>query len=313
VPVLYVDREPPAGVREAVAARATLAGPDPAALAGAVGIVAGTTRWDGPRLEGAPAVRVLSRTGVGFDNIDLEAATARGVAVCIAADAPTVATAEHTITLLLALARRLPVIQARQRAGTTEPYGVAATLELAGRTLGLFGFGRIGRRVARVASALDMRVITHDPFVAAGDCAAAGVESVGFDELLDRADVLSLHAPATPETRQRFDASVFARARRGVLLVNCARGELVDHTALLAALDAGQVGGAALDVTEPEPLPLDHPLLARDDVIVTPHVAAMTDRGRMRLYTDAIDNALAVLRGEPAPIVNAAALLEARS
>jgi phosphoglycerate dehydrogenase-like enzyme len=304
LPILYVDREPPPGVVDAARSVASLVGPDPAALRDAVGIVAGPSRWDGPRLGGAPLARVLSRTGIGSDNVDIAAATARGIAVCVAPDAPTVSTAEHTVTMLLALARRLPTVQRRSGSDPASAFGAAGAIELCGRTLGLVGFGRIARRVARVANALDMTVLAHDPHVDAAEVVAAGAEPVSFLDLLVRADVLSLHAPASAATTGLLDERAFAAMREGAILVNCARGALVDHDALLAALASGRLAGAALDVTEPEPLPADHPLLARDDVIVTPHVASFTDRGRLRLFAHAIDNALAVLAGRPAPVLN---------
>ena len=146
-----------------------------------------------------------------------------------------------------------------------------------------------------------MEVIACDPYVPVVD--GAEVELVVLAELLRRADVISVHAPLTDDTRHLFDSAAFAATRRGVVFVNAARGGLVDQDALLAALDRGQVGAAALDVTDPEPLPADHPLLHRDDVLVTPHVASSTDAGKLRLYEHAIDNALAVLDGRPPPHV----------
>jgi len=333
VPLLYIDRELPAGVGELAAGRCTFCGPEPAALATATGVVAGASRWDGARLDGAPHVRVISRTGVGYDNVDVDAATERKIVVCTAPDAPTVSTAEHTIALILAAAKRLVPNQLRLRAATGDYVQVNDGLELDGRTLGLVGYGRIARRVHRAASALDMQVIAHDPYLEEPRGSAAGrsrseavrepggarrpwedgsgrrgdrtVELVDLDELFARADVISLHAPLTPETRHVIDATAFAAMRPGVVFVNAARGGLVDHDALLDALDSGPVGAASLDVTEPEPLPPDHPLLHRDDVIVTPHIASATDAGRLRLYQHAIDNAIAVLAGgQPSFVVN---------
>ena len=145
-----------------------------------------------------------------------------------------------------------------------------------------------------------MIVIAHDPYLEE-DQVESGAELVGFAELLRRADVISVHAPLTEATRHLFDAAAFAAMRPGVIFVNTPAAALVDQDALLAALDSGQVGAAALDVTEPEPLPIDHPLLLRDDVIVTPHIASATGAGRLRLYEHAIDNALAVLAGRDPP------------
>lgn len=298
--LLYVDRDVPPGVDALVDPGCRLCGPDVGAMATAQGIIASASRWDGPRFDQVPNVRVLSRSGIGYDSVDVEAATARGIVVCIAPDAPTVSTAEHSVALLLAAAKQLVPNQLRLRAGVGDYFAANGAIELAGRTLGLVGYGRIARRVGRVAGALDMDVVASDPFLTEAD-----VELVPFAELLRRADVISVHAPLTPETHHLFDAGAFAAMRHGVVFVNAARGGLVDQNALLAALDAGQVAAAALDVTDPEPLPPDHPLLHRDNVIVTPHVASATDAGKLRLYAHAIDNALTVLAGgRPPHVVN---------
>jgi len=299
---LYVDRALPPEAAELLAGRFTFCGPDLEALATADAIIAGATRWDGARFDLAPRVRVLSRSGIGYDSIDVAAATERGIVVCIAADAPTVSTAEHAVALILAAAKRLVPNQLRLRAGGGDYFTFTRSIELDGRTLGLVGYGRIARRVGRAAAALGMDVIACDPYVTASD---GDAELVRFDELLRRSDVISVHAPLTDETRHLFDTAAFAAVRPGVVFVNTARGGLVDQDALLAALDAGRVGAAAIDVTEPEPLPPDHPLLHRDDVIVTPHVASATDVGKLRLYQHAVDNALLVLEGgRPPHVVN---------
>jgi len=301
-PVLYVDRDAPPIVVEHFAGRCHLVGPDVDAMTAAVGIIAGGTRWDGARMDGAPNARVLSRSGVGFDNVDLAAATARGITVCVAPDAPTVSTAEHAVAMILAAAKQLVPNQQRLRAGTGDYFNANRAIELAGRTLGLVGYGRIARRVARAAAGLDMIVIAHDPYL---EQAQADVELVPFEELLARADVVSVHAPLTDDTRGIFDADAFAAMRPGAVFVNVARGGLVDQDALIAALDRGHLRGAALDVTEPEPLPVGHPLLERDDVLVTPHIASSSDVGRIRLYEHAIENALTFLAGgRPVQIVN---------
>ena len=296
--VLYLDRDLPADVlvllaERAAAGAARLVGPAPEDMARADGIVAGGSPWDGPRLDRCPRARVLSRSGIGYDSVDVAAATARGVAVCVAPEAPTVSTAEHAVALLLAAAKCLGENQARLRSGSGDYFGACRNVELAGSTLGLVGYGRIARRVGRVAAALDMAVVAFDPFLQEAD-----VELVAFDVLLARADVISLHAPLTESTRGLFDAAAFARVRPGVILVNAARGGLVDQDALArrAGLRSGR-GCGALDVTDPEPLPPDHPLLHRADVVVTPHIASATGAGRVRLYEHAIDNAVAVLSG----------------
>lgn len=289
-PVLFFDRLVPDGVAELVEGRAVIVGPNDADLAHADAVIAGSRRWDGASMDLAPRLRVISRTGVGYDTVDVEAATARGIAVCFAPDAPTVSTAEHTITLMLAVTKDLDGWTHCTEAAAGAPPGI----ELDGRTLGLFGCGRIGRRVAAIGRALGMHVIAHDPFTVA-DC--ADVVFVDADELWRRSDVVSLHAPATPSTYHVVDAAVFAAMPAGSFLVNCARGSLVDHDALLDALERGHLAGAGLDVTEPEPLPDDHPLRRQPRVVITPHIASQTAVGRLRLYAHAIDNALAVLDG----------------
>ena len=248
----------------------------------------------------APNLTVISRVGVGYDNVDVAAATVAGVTVCNTPMAPTVSTAEHTIALLLAITKHLPHQIAHARRGLRgEPIG--RSLELDGRVLGLIGLGRIASRVAIVARALGMSVVATDPGVATSP--VEGVALVEFRELLATSDVVSLHTPALPSTVRLIDAETLAAMKPGAYLVNCARGVLVDHDALLAAIDNGHLAGAGLDVTEPEPLPQGHPLLARPNVIVTPHVASASVAGRRRLYEHSIGNALAVLEGRPADIV----------
>ncbi|HEY0520173.1 MAG TPA: NAD(P)-dependent oxidoreductase, partial [Ilumatobacteraceae bacterium] len=172
-------------------------------------------------------------------------------------------------------------------------------LELDGTVLGLVGYGRIARRVAAAARAMGMSILAYDPFLTE----AEGCDLVSLERVFTESDVISLHAPAVADTRHMVNATTLAHTKRGVYLVNCARGGLVDQDALLAALESGQVAGAGLDVTDPEPLPVGHPLLQHPNVIVTPHVASATVEGRRRLYAHAIDNALNVLAGRPASTV----------
>lgn len=298
LPNLYFDGGLPDLYRPLVEGRANPVGPDDADLAAAHGVIAGAARaWNAAAFALAPNLKVISRTGVGYDNVDVAAARAVGVTVCYAPEAPMVSTAEHTIALLLAITKGLPAMQARAAAGLAGTGPQPGALELDGRVLGVVGLGRIARRVATAALGLGMRVVAADPFVAE---APAGVTMVPLDDLLAIADVVTLHAPATPDTRHLMTTATFAAMKPGAYLVNCARGALVDQHALLAALDTGRLAGAALDVTEPEPLPVGHPLLTHPRVIVTPHVASGTTAGRHRLYEHAIDNALACLAGRPA-------------
>jgi len=239
---------------------------------------------------------VVARSGIGYDNVDVAACAAQGVAACNTPDAPTVSTAEHALALMLAVAKRLKSSEARLAAGTAGGPGRLTgpgALELDGRTLGLVGCGRIGSLLGRYAEALGMNVLVCDPYI---DEAPTGA-LVGIDQLWAEADVVSLHAPATPETHHIINAASLAAMRPGVIIINCARGALVDQTALLSALDSGQVRGAGLDVTEPEPLPPDHPLLGRENVVVTPHVASTTTVGIVRLVGQALGQALIWLRG----------------
>jgi phosphoglycerate dehydrogenase-like enzyme len=303
LPVLFVDRPFPDQYRDLVDGRATVVGPAPELLAGADAVIAGIVqRWDAAACSGASRLRVVSRVGVGYDNCDVPSLASVGVATCNAPLAPAVSTAEHTVSLIMAITKQTVLQHGRSQSGLGGP-AVPTTLELDGRTLALLGLGRIARRVAVVGEALGMRVIAHDPLL--NSSPVSGVELVSLDELFAGADVLSLHAPGGPDTRHVVNQRTLNLMPAGSYLVNCARGSLVDQDALLAALDAKRLAGAALDVTEPEPLPVGHPLLGRDDVIVTPHVASSTAAGRRRLFEHAIDNALAFLAGHPQNVIPA--------
>ena len=249
--------------------------------------------WDSDACRRFPRLKVVARSGIGYDNVMVGELAEHGVAVCNAPDAPTVSTAEHALALMLGVTKYLVPNALRLRAGLGD-YAVANRgVELAGLTLGLVGCGRIGARVGRYCEVLGMTVLVSDPFVARADVGTL----VDLNELWARSDVVSLHAPATPETRHLVDRDSLALMKPGVVIVNCARGSLVDHDALLAALETGHVFGAGLDVTEPEPLPVEHPLLHRDDVIVTPHVASSTTVGKVRLVEHALDQVVTWLRG----------------
>jgi D-3-phosphoglycerate dehydrogenase len=225
-------------------------------------------------LEAAPQLRVVGRAGIGVDNIDLEAATRRGVLVMNTPGGNAVSVAEHTFALLLALARQVPAANQSVRGGEWRKNDFQG-YELKGKTLGLIGFGRIGQEVARRALAFEMTVLAHDPFVAAPLAHDLGVELTALDDLLARADFLSLHATLTRETEHLLDRERLARCKPGVRLINTSRGELVDEAALADALASGQVAGAALDVFAAEP-PRASPLLELPNVIATPHIAGST-------------------------------------
>ena len=259
-------------------------------------IIRSGVKADADLMAAAPQLKAIARAGVGVDNVDLAAATARGVTVMNTPGGNTISTAEHALALMLSVAKRLKDSEARLAAGTAGGPGRLTgpgALELDGRVLGLVGCGRIGSLLGRYAEALGMSVLVYDPYL---EDAPVG-ELVGLDQLWAEADVVSLHAPATPETRHIINSDSLAAMRPGVIIINCARGTLLDQEALLAALESGHVAGAGLDVTEPEPLPPDHPLLGRVDVVVTPHVASTTTVGIVRLIGQALDQALAWLRG----------------
>ena len=301
LPILFFDHPLPDAYRDLVEGRAVAVGPDDGDLGTAHAVLAGAKRaWNADAFALGPMLKVISRIGIGYDNVDVADATAAGVTVCNAPDAPSVSTAEHTLMLMFAVVKNLPAQQERARQGLAGAT-TGTALELDGTVLGLVGYGRIARRVGAAAVSLGMRVLAYDPYLSTAD----GCDLVGLDRVFAESDVISLHAPAVADTRHMINATSLSAMKHGVYLVNCARGGLVDQDALLAALQSGQVAGAGLDVTDPEPLPSGHPLLEHPNVIVTPHVASATVAGRRRLYSHAIDNALNVLAGRPATIVAA--------
>ena len=268
-------------------------------------ICPGNTKYDGARMDKAPHLKVIARLGVGYDNIDVPAATARNIVVVYAPDAPTISTAEHTWALIMAVTKKtVPANLAMHTTGWGSFWGhdESKGLELYHSTLGLIGVGRIGSRVAKVALAFGMRVLAYDPFVTPARAAEMGVElAPSLEAALRAADIVSLHLPSTAETRKLMNAERFAQMKHGALLVNAARGALVDEAALADALRSGQVGGAGLDVFDGEPIDLSHPLLKFDNVVTTPHVASRTAAGHHRIWETTVAQALQVLRGERPP------------
>lgn len=243
--------------------------------------------------------RSIGRFGMGVDNIDLAAAGARGITVNYVPDYGVREVSDHAMALLLALIRKIPLSNALVQAGRWEMPAVVPIHRIEGRVLGIVGFGLIGRALAPKAQAFGMRVVAHDPYVSADALRAAGVEGAEFDELLKVSDYVSIHAPLVPATRGLFNAAAFARMKRGALLVNTARGPLIDEAALLAALDQGQLAGAALDVVATEPLPKDSPLLGRDNLILTPHTAFYSIESLNDLQTKCARDVASVLEGKP--------------
>ena len=246
------------------------------ALQGADGlIVRSETKVTADLLDDATSLRVIGRAGVGVDNIDVQAATIRGVVVMNAPDGNTITTAEHTIALLISLARAIPQANSSLKAGRWERKKFIG-VELQGKTLGIVGLGRIGRVVASRARALGMQIVAYDPFIAAEHARDLEIELASLDEVYARADFLTVHTPLTAETRGLIDREVFRKMKHGARLINCARGGLVDEDALYEALTNGSIAGAALDVFSEEPPPADHRLLQLDQVVATPHLGAST-------------------------------------
>ncbi|MEA2393707.1 MAG: glyoxylate reductase [Solirubrobacteraceae bacterium] len=249
-----------------------------------------TDRVDEELLNAAPRLRAIANYAVGFDNIDVEAVAKRGIPVGVTPDVLTDATADLAWAIMLAVARRLPEARDAVLGGawrTWDPNGWLG-VDVHGATLAVVGAGRIGRAVARRATGFDMEVLT----LRRGDDLHAALE---------RADFVSLHVPLTPETRHLIDARALARMKPTAILVNTARGAIVDQDALAAALHEGRLGGAALDVTDPEPLPADHPLLRAPNLLVTPHIGSATETARAAMADRAVDNLLAALAGRPMP------------
>jgi D-3-phosphoglycerate dehydrogenase len=227
----------------------------------------------------APKLRVIGRAGVGVDNVDMTAATAAGVLVMNTPGGNAVSVAEHTMAFMLSLARALPAASASTKGGKWEKKKFLGN-ELRGKTLGIIGLGAIGREVVLRARVFEMRVIAHDPFVTSQTAANLRVELVDLNTLYEQADFISLHVGVTPETRGMLNASAFAQMKKGVRIVNCARGELINQDDLNAALSSGKVGGAALDVFDPEPPPADLPLLQQPNLLATPHIGGSTEEAQ---------------------------------
>jgi D-3-phosphoglycerate dehydrogenase len=233
-----------------------------------------STKVSSSILSAATRLRVIGRAGIGIDNVDLAGATARGIVVMNTPFGNSITTAEHAISMMCALARQIPAANASTKEGKWEKSRFLG-VELTGKTLGIIGCGNIGAIVTDRAIGLKMKVVAADPFLTPERAQALGVEKLELDALLERADFISLHTPLTEQTRNVLDARALARCRRGVRIVNCARGGLIDEDALLAALRSGQVAGAALDVLAEEPAHR-HPLFEMENVICTPHLGAST-------------------------------------
>jgi glyoxylate reductase len=268
--------------------------PEPAVLREAVAEAEGllcllTDRVDGALLDAAPRLRAIANYAVGTDNIDLVLTRARGIPVGVTPDVLTEATADLAFALLLAAARRLPEAASAARDGAWRTWEPAQWLgaEVYGAALGIVGYGRIGRALARRAEGFAMSV--------------RSTADTELDELLANSDFVSLHCPLTPQTRHLIDAAALRRMRRGAILVNTARGGVVDQGALIAALGAGEIAGAAIDVTDPEPPPPGDPIYTTPNLLVLPHIGSATRTARARMTELAVENLLAGLDGRPMP------------
>lgn len=252
------------------------------------------------RLARLERCQAIVRYGVGVDNVDVAAAKARGIVVSCVPDYCVEEVATHAVALLLALHRQLASYDARTRRGEAGADTVHPIRRLTGLNLGVIGFGRIGRETARRAAALGLGILAHDPLLPDAAITAEGAIALSLDDLLGRADAITLHVPLSPQTRNLIDAARLSRLKRGALVINVGRGGLIDERALAAALLSGHLGGAGLDVTTEEPLPPGHQLFEAPNTILTPHVAWYSTGAQQDLQTKAAEEVARVLRGESA-------------
>ena len=245
-------------------------------------VIRSGTKITAELIAAAKTLKVIGRAGVGFENIDVEAATKKGIVVMNTPGGNNVTTGEHTISLMMALARHIPQAVASLKSGKWDRNKFVG-IELCNKTLGIIGLGNVGHIVAERAAGLRMKVIGYDPFIAAENIARMGVEPVSLEEILARSDFITVHVPLTPETQGLINRDSFARMKTGVRIINCARGGIVDENDLAAAIKEGKVAGAALDVYVDEPPKQDHPLIKLDQVITTPHLGASTDEAQLNV------------------------------
>ena len=263
---------------------------------------------DAELISKAPELRAIARAGVGVDNVDLSAATARGIVVMNTPGGNTISTAEHTIGLMIALSRHIAQGHQSLAAGRWERKAFTG-VELKGKTLGIIGLGRIGQTIATRAQAFEMQVIAHDPYLPPQAAAEIQVPLLDLDEVYSRSDYLTLHAMVTDETRGMINAETIATMKDGVRIMNAARGALICSADLAAALNSGKVAGAALDVYETEPPPADHPLIGLPNVVHTPHLAASTSDAQVTVAVEAAQLILDfLLSGKAANVCNPAVI-----
>jgi len=267
-------------------------------------IVRSPTKLTSDLIEAGTNLKFIGRAGVGVDNIDVDAATARGIIVMNAPSGNTVSTAEHAIAMLMALARRIPQADRSLRGERWERSALKG-VELSGKTLGVIGLGRVGRELAQRMLAFSMRVLAADPYIPKEAAAELGVELVDMDAVLEQSDFITIHVPLGSETRSIISTSEIGRMKDGVFLINCARGGIMDEAAVAAALESGKVAGVAFDVFENEP-PGSHPLFGHERSVFTPHLGAATGDAQIRVAIDAARNvANALSKGEIRDAVNA--------
>ena len=271
-------------------------------------VIRSAHKIDAEVLHAAPRLKILARAGVGVDNVDIPLATELGIVVVNTPDGNTISTAEHTFGLMLALARHIPQAHASMNVGKWDRKSFSG-VELRGKTLGVVGFGRIGRAVAKRALAFEMTVIAHDPYLTNDLAADLGVKLVSLDELFHTSDFITLHAMLTAENHEMINRESLARMKRGVRIIDAARGALINEADLAEALQSGQVAGAALDVYAEEPPKPDNPLLHLPNVVHTPHLAASTEDAQITVSVDAAKLVVdALLRDDVKNVVNPAVL-----
>lgn len=269
-------------------------------LAKADGLIVRGTVVDAALLAKAKQLRVVCRHGVGYDLVDVPALSERGIALMITPEANAASVAEHALMLMLTLARRVVPVSQGVRRGQWRVQGQSSTFELGGRSILVVGFGRIGTRVARLCTAFGMKVMVHDPYIPAGTIRGAGYEAiVERDAGLARADFVTVHVPASDKTRGMVDTKFLARMKQGAVLINTARGTLIDEAALDAALRSGHLAAAGVDVLKVEPMVEPPTMVAHENLIVTPHVAASTAEGLRRMAWDSAGNVIDFLAGKP--------------
>jgi len=269
-------------------------------LADVAGIALSLTPFRQAEMDASPAMQVVARIGVGYDAVEVPALTARGVPLMVAGTANSISVAEQAFHLIIALAKKNRAMDALVRDNKWGDRGKSLPMELAGKTVLIVGFGRIGSRTARRCAAFDMTVLIHDPYINQDNIRSAGYEPAGdLNAVLPKVDIVCIHCPKNPETVGLFNADRLGRMKRGALIVNTARGGIIDEPALYQALTSGHLAGAGLDVFDQEPTPADNPLLKLDQVISSPHMAGVTTEAVAAMAVATSRNILSVLDGSP--------------